>query len=56
MFKTLAREFGLKYHHKLRSPGFIETDMTKSLEENYKEEIACRFLFRDSVDQKKLLI
>ena len=43
MSKTLAREFGLKnITINCVAPGFIETDMTKSLEENYKEEIASQ--------------
>ena len=43
MSKTLAREFGLKnITINCVAPGFIETDMTDSLDEEYKKGIASQ--------------
>ena len=43
MSKSLAIEYAKKnITINCVAPGFIETDMTKSLEENYKEEIASQ--------------
>ena len=56
MSKSLAIEYAKKYIYKLRIPGFIKTNMTDKISEEYKNLLISKIPMVDWVQEKMCLI